>query len=157
MRRILIKESLIVLLLLTSSYTQAQSIKFGPGADLDKLISISTMLATPENYTTVNTTISGTIVKVCKKRGCWVELASDKKYQILTIKVPDGEMVFPMSAMGKKAFATGTLAAIKLNRKQTEKHLSYRAKENHIEFDSSSVTEGMTLYRFTPIGVTIID
>ncbi len=154
---LLVKNSFLALLLLVSYYTQAQPMTFGVGADMEKLISISTLLADPEKFKSVPTTISGTIVKVCKKRGCWVELAADKKFQTIIIKVPDGKMVFPMSTLGKKAFATGTLSELKLDLQQTQSHLAHRAEENQTEFDPSSVTKAMTIYRFSPVGVTIVD
>ena len=146
------------LMILTFNYDcLATSTQFGGGADMSKQITISDMLNSPEKYKNEVATITGSIVKVCKKRGCWMELASDKKYQILTIKVPDGKMVFPMSAMGKTAFATGTLNGMKLNLDKTRDYLAHQAKENQAEFDPSTITQGMTVYRFSPIGVTIVD
>ena len=47
--------------------------------------------------------IEGLVVEVCKARGCWMQLASDKEFQTMKIKVKDGVMVFPMSAKGKTA------------------------------------------------------
>ncbi|SFC97720.1 DUF4920 domain-containing protein [Pseudoalteromonas denitrificans] len=119
------------------------------GADMSKLTPISKILATPENYYKQPATISGTVVKVCKKRGCWMQLATDKAYETLTIKVPDGEMVFPMTAMGKTAYATGTLKAIEMSLEQTNQRLKMKAMP--------AVTKPMTLYRFSPTGVTIVD
>ncbi|WP_082305851.1 MULTISPECIES: DUF4920 domain-containing protein [unclassified Pseudoalteromonas] len=156
--KFLVFKTIMFLMILTFSYDcLAKSTQFGGGADMSKQINISDMLNSPEKYKNEVATITGSIVKVCKKRGCWMELASDKKYQTLTIKVPDGKMVFPMSAMGKTAFATGTLNSMKLNLAKTRDYLAHKAKENQTEFDPSTITQAMTVYRFSPIGVTIVD
>lgn len=146
----------IVILTLTCVFS-VQSAEFGSGADMDKMISISTLLAEPKKYSTEISTIAGKVVKVCKKRGCWMDIAADENFKTLTIKVPDGTMVFPLSAIGKKAYATGILSELKLNIKQTKGFLEHRAQENNEKFDPLSVTEGMILYRFSPTGVTIVE
>jgi len=133
--------------LLTSINAEAK--EFNGGADMTILTPVSKVLAQPENYYVIPTTIMGTVVKVCQKRGCWMQLASDKAYETLTIKVPDGKMVFPMADMGKTAYATGVLNAIELTLAQTNQRLKSQ--------DKPSVTEPMTLYRFSPTGVTIVD
>lgn len=129
--------------------------QFGTGADMSKLTPISSVLDKPQQYYQSPVTIKGMIVKVCKKRGCWMELASDKAYESLTIKVPDGQMVFPMSSMGKTAYATGNLKPKTLNMEQSIAHLKKQAEANKQTFDASKVTEVVTLHRLTPIGVTI--
>ena len=130
---------------------------FGIGADMSKLTPISQVLDKAQNYYQSPVTIEGMVVKVCKKRGCWMELASDKAYQSLTIKVPDGQMVFPMSAMGKTAYATGNLTPLTLNKEKSIAFLKKQAKQNNQKFDESKMTELVTLHRLTPIGVTIKD
>ncbi|NRA82743.1 MAG: DUF4920 domain-containing protein, partial [Gammaproteobacteria bacterium] len=67
---------------------------------------ISTLLASPNDYLDKKITVAGTIIGVCQKRGCWMSLASDAKFEKLRLKVRDGDMVFPMTAKGRKALAT---------------------------------------------------
>ena len=66
-------------------------------------------------------------------------------------------MVFPMTAMGKTAFATGVLKAIPLDLETSQRYLAYQAKEMDEEFDPASVTEPITIYQVSPSGVTIED
>jgi len=146
--------SLLILTLLT---TPRFAKTFGVEADMSKLVAISTVLDNPGNYLNKDITVKGTIVSVCKKRGCWMTLASDKKFQTLRIKVKDGEMVFPLTAQGKKAFATGRLIGIELDKKKAIAYLSHMAKEADEPFDESSVTTGITIYQLTPIGVSIAE
>ena len=128
---------------------------FGRAVNKSTLTSISVLLASPQKYINKEVTISGTIVSVCKKRGCWMKFASDKKYQDLRIKVKDGDMVFPFSARGKKGYATGKLVAKELSIAHAKKYLSHMAHEAGKKFDQNSVKAPVTIYQFAPVGVII--
>ena len=130
---------------------------FGSGADMKHVTPISKILTSPDQFLDKSVTVKGTIIGVCKKRGCWVKLASDQQFQTLRIKVRDGDMVFPFNSKGKTAYATGQLTAIELDKNRTIAYLENLAKEAREPFDASSVKEGMTIYQLTPIGVTIVD
>jgi len=144
-----------LMLLINTSVMALENKSFGGGANMEKLEPISTILATPEKYLDKEITIAGTIVSVCSKRGCWMKLASDKKFQTLRIKVRDGEMVFPFNAKGETAYATGKLVPIKLTKEKAIAYLSHLAEEAKEEFDPKSVTGEMTIYQLSPTGVTI--
>ena len=146
---------LILTLVLSTSALKAED--FGTGADMTKLVAISTLLETPKSYLDKTVTVEGAIISVCKKRGCWMKLASDKKFQTLRIKVKDGDMVFPFNAKGKTAYATGKLVGIELDKEKAIAYLQHLAEEANEKFDESSVTEGMTIYQLSPTGVTIAD
>lgn len=149
--------SAFALATLLSASTAAFAAKqaFGTGADMQKLQSISAVLSTPETYLNDTVTVQGTVVSVCSKRGCWMKLASDKRFQTLRIKVRDGDMVFPMSARGKTAYATGKLSAIELSQQQATRYLAHLAKEAKQPFDPETVKGPMTIYQLVPEGVTI--
>ena len=65
------------------------------------------ILENPKNYEGKKVLVEGTILNVCAKRGCWIELASDKEFETIRVKVKDGEIVFPMEAKGKTAIVEG--------------------------------------------------
>ncbi|KZN44241.1 DUF4920 domain-containing protein [Pseudoalteromonas luteoviolacea] len=145
------KTSLIsaIFLLALMLSMDANSKTYNGGADKSKLLPISTLLKDAQRYTTGSATIAGTVTRVCQKRGCWMQLASDEKFQTLMVKVRDGDMVFPMTAQGKTAYATGTLKLIPLSLEQTNK----RRQAQQLE----PVDKPETLHLFTPIAVTIED
>lgn len=145
----------LLICLITTFGASAEKINFGAGADMSRLQAISVLLDKPDEFIDQQVTVKGTITAVCQKRGCWMELASDKRFQTLKIKVRDGDMVFPMSTKGRTAFATGKLTGKTLDKSQTIKYLKYQAEESNQRFDASSVTKGMTVYQLTPTGVTI--
>ena len=144
-----------LMLIFCSTALALENKSFGDGANMEKLVAISTVLKSPENYLKEDITIAGTIISVCSKRGCWMKLASDKKFQTLRIKVRDGDMVFPFNAKGETAYATGKLIPVELTKEKAIAYLKHMAEEAKEDFDPKSVTSGMTIYQLSPTGVTI--
>ncbi|WP_343844744.1 DUF4920 domain-containing protein [Bowmanella denitrificans] len=136
---------------------QAEPLTFGTGADDTTPLSLNILMQKPDEYLGQKLTIEGVITKVCKKRGCWMELATEQSFDRLVIKVRDGDMVFPMSKLGHKALATGQLQAIDLDPEQTREYMSHQAKEVGQPVESEAMSEGIRIYRFSPTGVTILD
>lgn len=90
----------------------AAETKYGSGVGKADPVKISELLAHPERYVGKAVRVEGTVTGVCAKRGCWMELASDKEFQSIKVKVEDGVMVFPMEAKGKSASAEGVFTRI---------------------------------------------
>lgn len=137
--------------------TGAKELTFGTAVDESALVKISTIMATPSKFLDKQVTVEGTIVGVCAKRGCWVDLASDARFEKMRIKVNDGDMVFPLTAKGSKALATGYLKAIALDLEQTRKHKAAQAKRLEQAFEPEQITETMNIYQLVPHGVKILD
>ncbi len=146
---------LLIALLLFSPTLLAKQV-FGTGADPKKVIPISKLMASPEKYLKKEVTVEGVIDDVCAKRGCWMKLMSDKKFQSLRIKVRDGVMVFPMTAKGKKAIAKGQFISFKLNKHQTIQYKKHIAEEQGKKFDPKTVKGPMTLYQLNATGAVIL-
>lgn len=85
----------------------ADGTKYGKDIVTKEKTKVSDILVSPDKYEGKTVLIEGTIVNVCEKRGCWIELASDKEFETIRVKVEDGEIVFPMEAKGKKALVEG--------------------------------------------------
>jgi len=81
--------------------------KYGQEITLTEKAKISEILENPANFEGKKVLVEGTVVNVCEKRGCWIELASDKEFETIRVKVKDGEIVFPMEAKGKTALVEG--------------------------------------------------
>ena len=135
----------------------ADTLNFGEAVQPELLTPVSTLMASPDQYLDKTVTIEGIIVAVCEKRGCWMNIASDERFQTLRVKVKDGDMVFPMSSKGQKALATGKLQALNFDLEQTRRIKAHFAHEAGEEFDPASVTEPMTMYQLVPTGVSILD
>ncbi|MDP4536019.1 DUF4920 domain-containing protein [Alkalimonas collagenimarina] len=91
------------------SSVQAAQIHFGDEVKQEQLVALSSILAAPEQYLEQEVTVQGTITAVCEKMHCWMRFATKDNEPAFRLKVRDGDMVFPLSAKGKTAYATGVL------------------------------------------------
>lgn len=128
---------------------------YGKEITLTKQTKISEILETPEKYDGKQVLISGTVVEVCPKRGCWINLAGDKEFQQIQVKVKDGEIVFPLSAKGSQALVEGIVQKLELTKKQAINWKAHQAEERGEEFDSTTVTGPMTIWRIKGLGAEI--
>ena len=109
------KKLLVLFLLLSfissSSFADEEK-KYGSEITIKQKTKISIILADAESFVGKKVLVEGTVVGVCAKRGCWINLSSDKEFEQIRIKVKDGEIVFPMEAKGKTALVEGEVYSI---------------------------------------------
>lgn len=129
--------------------------KYGKELTLKEETKISTILADVDNYVGKKVLIRGRIVDVCKKRGCWIELASDKEYETIQIKVKDGEIVFPMEIRGKLVLAEGVVEKVELDLHKTKMYMLHQAEENGETVDTSKVEKPLVIYRISGLGAEV--
>ena len=118
---------------------------------------ISTILTDPDAYLGERVLVQGTVVEVCEMRGCWLELASDREYETLRVKVEDGVIVFPLSARGHHAVVEGVIERIDLTHEQAIEQARHHAEEQGIPFDSTTVTGPTVTYQIRGIGAVIAE
>lgn len=129
--------------------------KYGKKLTLNEKTKVSSILENPKDYVGKKVLVEGTVVGVCEKRGCWIELASDKPYQKIKVKVNDGEIVFPLEEKGKTATVEGEVYEIKLTKEQALERAKHEAEEHGEKFDPTSVKESETYYQIKGIGAVI--
>ncbi len=128
---------------------------YGNGVTLKDTTLISGIMSNPDLWVGKKVLVKGRIVDVCKKRGCWMEIASDQEFQTIRIKVKDGEIVFPLQAKGKLALVEGEVQRFELTKEQTIKKMQHHAEEQGEDFDPASVKEGMTYLQIKGQGAII--
>lgn len=146
---------LILILLSVTALLAADKKQFGAELTLTETTKISSILQDPESYVGKKVLIEGRIVDVCKKRGCWVEVASDKEFETMIVKVNDGEIVFPMEAKGHLGLLEGNVEKLEISKAQRIKSMKHQAEEAGREFDPATVTEGKVIYRLRGLGAQI--
>jgi hypothetical protein len=109
--------------------------EYGDGVSLEKAVPVNELLASPDDYLGSTVRVEGVITGVCKKRGCWMQVTDPETGNGVRIKVEDGVIVFPYTAMGKKAAAEGVFDAIALTPEQVEERSARHAAE-HAEGES---------------------
>ena len=135
----------------------ATAASFGGVVDKTKLVEVADILAKPQSFLQQQVTVKGTVEAVCQKKGCWMQFAADANQPTFRIKVKDGDMVFPVSAKGKIAYASGKLDPIEMDLESTREYLAHKAEEQGEAFDPASITEAITLYQLVPVAVEIAD
>ena len=99
--------------------------------------------------------MEGLVTDVCARRGCWMELASDKEFQTIKIKVDDGVIVFPLDAKGKVATAEGVFTRIDVPVERVAEMKRHEAEEKGVPFDPGSVKGPEVVYRIQGTGAVI--
>ncbi len=142
------------LVLLAGPAARAEE-RYGDGVTLEERTPISVIAAAPEEWVGRAVLVEGTVVEVCAKRGCWMDVASDQAYQKIRIKVDDGVIVFPMSARGKVALVQGRVEAVRRTPEEALAWAKHVAEEQGRPFDPSAAAEAATEYRVRATGAII--
>src|SRR5215217_772831 len=90
--------------------------RLGRPFTLNHSIPVGELMANPAVHAGKTVQVSGKVVETCEQMGCWMNLADAKSNRRVRIKVNDGEMVFPKSAVGKMAVAEGKMVKLELTR-----------------------------------------
>jgi len=131
---------------------------YGAGVSSSSTVAVSAVLAEPTNYLGQTVRVQGPVVDVCKHRGCWIEIASDKEMQKIQLKVNDGEIVFPPEIVGETVIVEGVLEGIPLTHEQACAFLEQEADCQGEKFDKSAVpADGITFYRIKGTGAVVIE
>jgi len=133
----------------------ALAVTFGQGISLLEETTISSIIDNPVAYVGHKVKVSGLVVDVCSRRGCWIYLTGDREFEKIRIKVTDGEIVFPMEARGKRAIVEGVVESMELSKEEVVARRKHHAEETGEAFDPASVTSGETVLRIRGLGAEI--
>ena len=133
----------------------------GSKITLTEKTKISDILADPESYLDEVVLIEGEVLDVCPAMGCWMELKSDSQAEgseiteKIKVKVKDGEIIFPIEAIGQNALVEGKVYKINLTQEEAVGYFEHLAEESGKEFDPSTVTGPITIYQINGLGAEI--
>jgi hypothetical protein len=130
---------------------------YGERPTLSDTTLVSAILTDPEAYLDQRVLVAGTVVEVCEKRGCWLQLAGDQEFQTLRVKVEDGVIIFPMTARGHAAVVEGVVEKIVLSADEAREQARTHASEQGLPFDSTATFEPTTTYQLRGIGAIIAE
>lgn len=145
----------VLLLLAAGNLPAFEGDSFGLPLTLGEPTAVSEIEKSPESFVGKRILITGTVVEVCAKRGCWLDLASDTPFEKIQVKVTDGVIVFPMSARGRTAHVEGIIEKIELSEKEALEYRSHQAEEKGVPFDPAAVRGPQTIYRLKALGAVI--
>ncbi|MEN8192303.1 MAG: DUF4920 domain-containing protein [Bacteroidota bacterium] len=129
--------------------------KYGEDIALTEKTKISDIVKSPQDFVGEKVLVEGTVVNVCAKRGCWIELASDKEFESIRVKVQDGVIVFPMEAKGKKALVEGEVYSFEYEVEAECSGSGCKENEEKHEDCEHHKKETKTIYQIRGIGAEI--
>jgi hypothetical protein len=157
-----IRFSIIIFVLLSGMLiAQNDDATLGAEITLTEKTKISDILSDPESYLDKVVLVEGEVLDVCPKMGCWMELKSDSPVEEsdvaekIKVKVKDGEIIFPMEAIGQNALVEGKVYKIELTEEEAVGYFEHIAEESGKDFDPSTITGPMTIYQIKGLGAEI--
>lgn len=129
--------------------------QFGKKLTLKETTKVSDILANPEQFNGKRVLVEGVITEVCSKRGCWIQIGSDKEFQSIQFKVEDGVIVFPMEVKGKTAKAEGVVDVRTVSVEDQIKQGKHHEEETGEKFDSTTVKGPKVSVRITGEGALV--
>lgn len=147
----------VALLLVSCESAQFEGTHYGEAVTLTKTTQISEILDNPSDFLGERVLVEGTVVGVCENMGCWMDIASDREFEKIQIKVDDGVIIFPLSARGHEARVEGIVEELQLTEEEALEQARHMAEERNEEFDPSTITGPQTIYRIRGIGAIIAD
>jgi hypothetical protein len=129
--------------------------RYGEALTLTQVTPVSEILAAPDAWVGKRVLVRGMVVAVCEQRGCWMDIASDREFERIQIKVDDGVIVFPLSAKGKIALVEGVVERLDLTAEEARAEAERKAEEHGEAFDPESVAGPQTIFRIRGVGAIV--
>jgi hypothetical protein len=118
-------------------------------------VPVAALMANPDASVGKVVQVRGKVTEVCERMGCWMQLVDGRTG--VRVKVQDGDIVFPKSAIGRTAIAEGTLNKLQLSREQAIARAKHEAEERGTKFNPASVKTGATIYQIQGTGALILE
>ena len=134
----------------------AGDVRLGKPLTQPQPLAISTILAAPASYVGKTVQVKGKATEVCEMMGCWINIVEDRNLS-MRVKVNDGDIVFPRTAVGKTVVAEGKLIKLELSREQAVARARHEAEEQGRKFNPESIKSGTTIYQIQGSGALILD
>lgn len=113
-----------------------------------KTVTLAEILASPDTYNGQEVIVTGAIVDVCQKAGCWITFyEDDTEVRIKT----DHNFVLPLDSFNKTATVNGVFAIKEISEKMA-KHFNEDAK---IKKDVSNIVGPQKVYEIKATGIVL--
>ena len=92
-------------------------------------------------------------------RGCWIQISDMDKMESVRVKVKDGDIVFPLSAIDHKTIVQGTFVRLDLSKDQAINWKIHLAKERGVILNPENINlqeEDYYEYRINCNGAVIL-
>jgi hypothetical protein len=145
------------LMLVSCQQPRFEGTTYGEPLSLSELTPVSEILDSPDSFLGERVLVEGMVVEVCEMKGCWMDIASDREFEKIQVKVDDGVIVFPLTARGKQARVEGVVEELEYTEEQAREQAMARAEEHGEVFDPESIVGPQTIYRIRGVGAIVAD
>lgn len=113
-----------------------------------KTVTLAEILASPDTYNGQDVIVTGAIVDVCQKAGCWITFyEGDTEVRVKT----DHNFVLPIDSFNKTATVNGVFAIKEISEKMA-KHFNEDAK---VKKDVSNIVGPQKVYEIKATGIVL--
>ena len=131
---------------------------YGQTVSKTNQLSIHELISSADKYLEKNVIVNAQIEDVCPMRGCWMNIIDEKTSASLRVKVTDGDIVFPLSSIGRDVIAEGIFTKLNLTEDQARNWKVHLAEERGITLNPDSIIlapEDYYEYRIACLGAEI--
>ena len=127
-------------------------VKLGKPLELKEPVTVSALNAKASDLLEKTVQVKGKVTEVCQMMGCWMALAEPGTTQTIRIKVNDGEIVFPMTCLGKEVQVEGVMEKMVIPVETLREALAKQAEKKGEKFDPASVKEPRIVWQLKGLG-----
>jgi hypothetical protein len=131
--------------------------RLGKSIAIDQAVPVAEVMSDPARHAGKTVLVKGKVTETCERMGCWMNLADETSGKHVRVKVNDGDIVFPRTAIGKIAVAQGRLVKLALTREQAVAAARHEAEEQNRKFDPATVNSSVIIYQIQGEGAVIFD
>ena len=131
--------ALIATLLVATIAFAGETISRGAAIDKDaQAVPLTTVLASPAEYTKTPVVVEGVVTNSCERKGCWMQLKPVDGDQNVRVTFKDYGFFVPLDAKGMKARAEGVTTVKKLSKQEAD-HLEEEGAKLKRNEDGSAI------------------
>ena len=112
---------------------------YGQTVSKTKQLSVHELISSSDIYLGKNIVVNAQIDDVCPMRGCWMNIIDEKTSASLRVKVTDGDIVFPLSGIGRDVVAEGVFTKLNLTEDQAKNWKVHLAEEKGLKLNPDSI------------------
>jgi len=128
---------------------------FGTAVTANNAVPYDKVMAKMANADSLNMKVTGKVMEVCQKKGCWMTLVSDKPgYPEMRVTFKDYAFFMPKDLSGKRVVVDG-FARVETTSVDMLRHFAEDAKKSPQEI--AAITEPKREVSFEAAGVLILD
>jgi len=116
-----------------------------------KKISVEKAINDPAKYSGKVVRVEGIIVRSCKTRGCWAELAAKVDGKSVRVNMKDHAFFIPLASAGSKARAEGVFVTKIL----TKAHVDHLINDDGAKFNNRNADGTVTEVSFEASGIEL--